>query len=688
MGSGMKLPIGLLRDLVTISATPQEISDLLTMAGFEVEDLFEEGGDSVLDIKVVPNRGDGLSALGLSREILAVRPDASPTDLYKRLTSGYDLGDHSAPEAAAATSVIIESAACSRYACRVFRDVQNGDSPEWLAQRVTQFGMRPISLLVDLSNYVMIETGQPLHCFDLDRLAGGRIVVREARDGEKIRTLNGIDHELTTEQLMICDADKPVAVAGVMGGEETEVGPATRNMLLESAHFGAQSIRKTRKTLGLNTDASYRFERSVDPMGVVRALDRFADLYQQITGKSCLPGVVDVFPAPPIARQVSARASQISLLLGVKLSAEECKTYLQWLGFGVEGSGEPFTVTVPSWRPDVEQEHDVAEEVARVHGYDKIPETMPVGQTTRGGVFGLPALVDRARESLLRCGLTQVINHTLRKSHPLDFKEDRRIGPRNPSSPETALMRDSLLPGLAETALRNGGRNLHLFEVGRVFVKGDYQVDESPEVAILSTGLLFPSHWSQKSDVQADFYSLKGVVEELAGDLGDLISFDYPRDPDRRFHPTRQCGVLLDNNRSWAGTIGQIHPDIADELGLPRETFLAELDLLVFAIHDNADPALRALSRNPAVRRDIAVVLPKSVPYAQIQESIAAACGPDLEKQWLFDVYEGKGISEGSHSLAIALQLRRMGENLTDESANELRDRAVQSLTSLGGILR
>lgn len=696
----MKLPISMLLDFVSTSLSAEQVGDLLTMAGFELEGMEEVEGEPVLDIKVMANRGDGLSALGLAREVLAKDPGATPTDLYRAAAERFVLGDESEPCAWAEgpqAKVAIETPSCARYACRMFESVSNGDSPEWLQARLRKAGQRPISLLVDLTNYVMLEMGQPLHAFDADRLADGRIVVRQAVPGETLTTLNGVSHQLQPHHMMICDGEKPVAVAGVMGGEESEVGPSTRRMLLESASFVNDSIRRTRRDLGLNTEASYRFERSVDPEGVVAALNRFAILYAKCLG---LPdggflgkggiqrGVVDVYPNPPEKVVVRSRASRANLLLGLDVAPALQRRYLEALGFGIEGDGEPFVVTVPSWRPDVEREDDVAEEIGRVHGYERIPEVLPQGTTPRGGVFGFPALVDRARQAMLRCGFTQLISHSLRDRHPLDFPEEWRIGPRNPHSPEASLLRDSLLPCLSDAALRNGAKNLHLFEIGNVFLKGEYQFDESTELGILSTGALFPTHWSGNEPPVADFYSLKGVVEELALTLGDDVVFDYPRNPDRRFHPTRQSGVLLDEGRFWAGTVGQIHPEIAERLGLPEETYLAELDLLVFEMHPSPERTLRQFSRNPAVRRDMAFLLPKSVPYAKVHAAVEDACGADLERQWLFDVYEGQGIPEGSHSLAIALQLRRMGENLTDEEANKIRDRAVAAVQSLGGVLR
>lgn len=682
----MKLPVSMLRDFVTTSLTADQIGDLLTMAGFELEGLDEVAGEPVLDIKVMANRGDGLSALGLAREILAKDESSRPTDLYNSVVSGLVAPDDAT--SAAGVEIRLETENCSQYAARVYEDVAQGESPDWLRTRMEQAGLRSFGIVVDLTNYVMLELGQPLHAFDLDTLKGSTIVIREARPGEKLTTLNGDEQELEPYHMMICDAERPVAVAGVMGGLETEMTDSTKRMLLESAHFNNRSVRKTRKSLNLNTEASYRFERGVDPAGVVRALNRFNALYSQITGKSSATGVAQAGVYSLTQNSVSVRSSRASILLGVDVTTAEAAGYLSRLGMDVNVEGDKITARTPSWRTDIVREDDLVEEIGRVHGYDQIPETPLRGTTKRGGVFGLPALMDTARQAMLRCGFTQILSHSLRSEHPLDFTKDWRVGPRNPHSPEMSLLRDSLLPCLADAAQRNGARDLHLFEIGRVFVRGEFQIDESPELAIWSCGSLDAPYWGSKSNPQADFFSLKGVVEELAADLGDHITFDYPRDPDRRFHPTRQSGVLLDNNRLWAGTIGQIHPDLAEELKVPEETFLAELDLLVFLIHDNADPALKPLSRNPALRRDIAFTISKATPYSEIEAAIAAACGADLEKQWLFDVYQGKGIADDEHSLAISMILRRMGENLTDESGNEIRDKAIRSIEALGGKLR
>lgn len=686
----MKLPLSMLRDLVTTALSAEEIGDLLTMAGFELEGLEEVEGEPVLDIKVVANRGDGLSAMGLAREILAKDPSARPTELYASASKRFPAPDeHLSISAEGWNGVEIQTDACSRYACRLFVDVQNGESPAWLQQRLIQSGMRPISLLVDLTNYVLLEQGQPLHAFDLAKLRGAKIIVRDSRPGEKLKTLNGVEHELQAGQMMICDSEGPIAAAGIMGGLDTEVAQETKTMLLESAHFEPNSVRKTRKQLGLSTEASYRFERWVDPEGVVAALNRFAQLYEACTGSHhAVEGVDDVFPLQLVRRTIRVRSERVGALLGTDVEPDSIQRYLTSLGFSVQRTGDEFDVVPPSWRPDCLREDDLIEEIGRVHGYEKIPELLPSGPTPLGGVRGLPGFKDKVREAMLRMGFDQTISHTLRDQHPLDFYPKHRVSVRNPHSPDMAFLRDSILPSLADAAQRNGARDLRLFEIGQVFVGGQVQMDESPELGILAVGRLFPMYWRDKEPSEADYFSLKGVIESLGETLSIPIQFVIPNDPDPRFHPTRQGGVMVDEAKIWVGYFGQIHPDAAEELNLPESTVLAELDLLVLASEARESVSIKPVSRNPAIQRDISFELPKSVPFKDVEESVRTACGDVLERQWLFDVYEGKGIQEGHHSLSIAMVLRKMGENLTDDEANQVRDSVVKALVPLGARLR
>ncbi|HWA83089.1 MAG TPA: phenylalanine--tRNA ligase subunit beta [Fimbriimonadaceae bacterium] len=699
----MKFPYSMLRDYVETRLDADEVGELLTMAGFELEDIEEVEGDKVLDIKVVSNRGDGLSVFGLAREVLAKDVEANPTELYRRAAKRFGANPGAVtdrtyhweakdlpqlldtPPRNGRVSVTIETEDCTRYACLLFGGVRNGNSPDWLQKRLRQAGQRPISLLVDLSNYVMLEVGQPLHTFDLDKLAGPEIVVRKAREGEKLETLDGNEHELRSDQMMICDADKPVAAAGIMGGEATEVDAATTRVLLESAHFLNTSVRRTRKQLGLSTEASYRFERSVDPEGVVAALERFADLLAEIDGGgSRIPGVIDVYPNPLVRESIELDIKRSDMLLGMPISEEQAAGYLERLGFDVM-RGNLLTVTPPTWRPDVVREEDLVEELGRVHGYEQIPEELPAGTTIRGGTSGFEAWTDKLREACVRSGFVQTISHSLRDRGPLDDAQAAPARLRNPNSPDMAWLRNSVLPCLADNAKRNGGRDIHLFEIGRVFVQIGESHCESAALGFLSQGALNAADWLDKQPQTANFFTLKATLEQLFAATGLDVSFDT-RWSDPRFHPTKYAGLACGDGVH--GVIGQIHPDIAEALDLPEDTILAEMHLDSLYEHHQAGPRLKAISRNPAVRRDIALLIDKSVPFESIDRKLDEALGDVLEKRWLFDVYEGKGIPEGKHSLAIAMQLRKHGSTFTDEEANQAREKAVLALAELGGTPR
>lgn len=666
----------MLKDYVETSLNAEQVADLLTMAGFEVEGLEEVEGDTVIDIKVMSNRGDGLSVFGLAREVLAKDSTSQPTELYQRAVNGFPLlpGEPTSIE----TRVTIESEDCRRFAARILEGNCAQSSPELIQKRLTQAGMRPLSLLVDLTNYVMLEVGQPLHAFDFAKLAGGEIVVRKARKGEKMTTLNGIEHELPEFALMICDKEKPNAVAGVMGGLESEVTDATKTVLLESANFVNTSIRKTRKALGLNTEASYRFERSVDPELVVAAGNRFVELLRQ--ADPTFKGgdkVVDVYPQKPEPRTVQVDINRACELLGMEVPLSDAVGYLQRLGFTAEARGNTIIATVPTWRPDVVRDFDLVEEIGRVHGYDQIPETLPIGVTTQGGLSPEAKRVEELRQIALRAGYDEVLSHSLGTTHPLDAGH-QRLGPRNPGSPEMALLRNSLLPSLANASKRNGGRNLHLFEIGRVFWQTGGKPVEKVYMSLLSQGNLIPENRANEPIAQADFYSMKGVLCSMLPN----VEISVPETPDRRFHPTRQA--VIGN----LGIFGQIHPDVAEEAGIPADTVLAEIDLTELVNLPTQEVAYKPISRNPSVRRDIAFVISKSLPYAQIENAIELACGDLLERQWLFDIYEGKGIPEGHYSLAVALVLRKFGENFTDEEANQVRAKALAALEVLGAKAR
>lgn len=675
----------MLRDFVDTALSAESIGDLLTMAGFELEGIEPVEGEPVLDIKVMSNRGDGLSVFGLAREVLAKDPLSHPTSLYRAAVDRFAecVPGTSKPE----TSVQIETGDCTRYACLVLKGVTRAESEPWMQERLRQAGMRPISLLVDITNYVMLEVGQPLHAFDYDKLSEGRIVVRKARDNELLTTLNGDEHKLRTDQMMICDADKPVAVAGVMGGQDSEVGDATQTVLLESAHFVNTSVRRTRKQLGLNTEASYRFERSVDPEGVVAALHRCVELVQAADPGAVATAVIDEYPTKPTQKPIELRVSRASRLLGMPITAEQAESYLSRLGFKPETDGDgTFRVLSPTWRPDIVREVDLIEELGRVHGYDKIPETLLEGTTKMGGPQGFQLWTDWLREGALRSGLTQIVSHSLSDLHPLDDPAAPRLGPRSPASPDMAYLRNSLLSSLADAARRNNPKEIHIFEIGHVFSGVQDCYSEEIRFGILSSGPLMSTGWNVSGSSSATFFTVKGIVETVLGGVGVSVRLETPAQPDQRLHPTRQATVIA--GLVPIGMIGQMHPDVAKAAGLSPETVVAEISTEKAYAARDANLKLTAVSRHPAVRRDMSVLVDKSVAYDDLSAKIEAAGGDVLEKQWLFDVFAGQGIPEGKHALGIAIQLRKLDSTFTDEEANLVRDRVVSALAELGASMR
>lgn len=674
----MKLPYSLLKEYVNHRHSPEELGHLLTMTGFELEEIIEIAGEPVLDVNIMANRGDGASILGLVREILAKDPEAKPTPLTQTLLSGNPLPDDESRDLWSRTGITIQTDHCTRYACRIFTDVVNGPSPEWLVKKLELLGQRSINLLVDLTNLVMFETGQPLHAFDLDKLAGERIVVRLAEPGETFVTLDEIERTLTPGQMLICDAEKPVAIAGVMGGLHSEVSATTTRCLLESAHFVNTSVRRTRKELGLQTEASYRFERSVDPAGVVRALNRFADLYQQITGKAAEPGVADAWPTPPTEITLTLRLKRCRELLGMPVTRDEAVDYLSRLGCTVTEHPETDSLeaVIPSWRTDLLREEDLIEEVGRVHGYERIPERLPIGSTPIGGAAAEELFVDTVREVLLSLGFNQAISHSLRAPHPLDAPGTNHIALRDPGSPEHSHLRNSILPNLCDAALRNGTTPVAVFETGKVFPG----LTEHISCGILLSGDRTDPSWTGRKPVPADFFTLKGHLENLYARVRRTFTASAPASPDPRLHPTRQAAIP-------GGIFGQIHPDLAEQSGLHPATLLAEINLELLYEASGHEPVQPVLHRNPAVRRDISFVISKEVPFSRIELAIQNTAGELLERVWLFDVYSGDNLPFGTQSLAIALQLRKAG-NFTDEEANQVRDQVVQALERLGAKLR
>lgn len=626
--------------------------------------------DTVLEVNVTPNRPDALSHLGVARElsVLLEKPLTLPAPGLKESGSAIEN----------LVQVKVEDAArCPRYAARVIEGVKVQASPAWLQRRLKICGVRAINNVVDVTNYVLLEYGQPLHAFDLDRVEGGKVVVRQAREGEKLATLDAKVRTLSSDDLVIADSQKALALAGVMGGSESEVGEKTTRILLESAHFQPSSVRRSSKRHALHTEASHRFERGTDWDAVPSALDRAAALIAELGQGTVASGQLDVQGPVPAARQVTLRWARLASVLGVEIAPNEGRRILSALGFiSVKDSDAASTYAVPRARVDVDQEEDLIEEVARVHGYDNIPARLPRGVATLSTEPVAAQVERRIREALAGAGLDEVLNYSFvapERLAQLGEKEEP-IRLLNPLSVEQSAMRTTLLGGLLENlslSVRHQVENVRLYEMGRVYLRdaegGQGQRAPAREVARVAGvlwGLRAGKHWTEK-DVRVDFFDAKGALEAvLAGlRLSGAVTFKAGSTP--AYHP-RACAELSLPDGRILGHVGEMHPRVTKALGLPASVFAFELDMAPLEAAFEATPQAKPLPRFPAVLRDLAVVVPVDLAQSEVREVIFQVGGAWVEDVLVFDVYTGKPIPEGKKNLAFALRYRSSERTLTD----------------------
>ncbi|MEI6513150.1 MAG: phenylalanine--tRNA ligase subunit beta, partial [bacterium] len=644
-----------------------------TMAGLEVEAVDQSSVGDVLDVKVTPNRGDCLSIVGLAREIIARLADnCEPTELWNQFQNGF--GTKEAPLSPGDTPKyakieIDDPNLCPRYSARIIEGFKVTPSPIKIQLRIEAAGLRPINNIVDVTNYVLLELGQPLHAFDRNKITDHKIVVRQANKNEKISTIDEVEREVCPPMLMICDSEKPLAVAGVMGGFTSEVTQSTSSVLLESAHFNPLSVRRTRNLLGINTESSYRFERFVDPELVPIASYRACQLLAEWSGIEAIPGIIDLYPKPIATKTIELRMDRADKLLGMEVAPQSAREYLTRLGFEVrKAAPRRFVVTVPTFRGDISREEDLIEEVGRIHGYDKIPEKLPEGTTTQGKPSDINAFNDRLRSELTRSGLIETISHSLVTNSPLDPPEVVPIALRNPMRPDINLLRPTLLSGLAESALKNirrGMSDLALFEIGHSFHLANGEYLEGLSVAFLLTGAAEPPHWESGRQIREfNFYDCKGITEQVFCALG-LNDQEYLPLNDLRFHPGQSAMVI--EHDCEVGRIGQMHPDIQAQYDFQRPVFLGAFDIDQLMRVSSASIKYQPIPRFPGVRRDIAFVIDKSIPWMKIEATIHQAAGTLVETVRLFDIYTGPPVPEGKHSLAVTLTIRKSDGTFTED---------------------
>jgi len=646
--------------------------------------------DATLELEVYPNRPDHLSVFGIAREVAAITGGelrAPATGLVEGSDMVHD----------AAKVEVLDPDLCPRYVARVIRGVKIGPSPAWLAQRLRAAGMRPINNVVDVTNYVMLELGQPLHAFDYNKVAGHKIVVRRAKEGEAIKTLDGQTRALDPDMLLICDADRPVAIAGVMGGEESEVTPETTDVLLESASFDPVSIRKTAKRLGMRTEASHRFERGVDPHLAPLAADRAAKLIAELAGGVVLKGAIDVAAELPSPKRITLRVSRVNGMLGTDLSPAEIKRILRSLDFQVEleKDASSLSVIVPTFRRDIEGEADLIEEVARIHGYDEIQPTLPKGAGVQGGLSEPLPRVETVRTLLADLGLHESITYSFispksfdRLRIPREHPWRKAIALANPLSEEQSVMRTSLVPSLVEAVALNARRqvtDVRLFEVGKVYIPGDLPLEELPDerwtLGLALTGQALTDVWGMPSR-QVDFFDLKGIVEAVLEILG--VAAEFVRAEHPALHPGRTAKLVTGGKE--AGWLGELHPEAASQWDLKERVYLAEIDLETLFKEARPRVRYRPLPRYPAVQRDLALLVPKEVAASSVEAIIRREAGPYLTQVKLFDVYEGKQVPAGYRSVAYSMIYRAEERTLTDEEIAAAQSRIEKALADELGV--
>ena len=642
--------------------------------------------DTLLDISITPNRPDCLCVLGVAREIAALTHQR----LKYPISSLSDRGEAVHQK----TSVtILDPDLCPRYVARLIEDVKIGPSPHWMSDRLEKVGIRSINNVVDVTNYVMMECGQPLHAFDFEPLEEGRIVVRRAREGEEFITLDEVKRTLDGEMLMICDGVKPVAIAGVMGGLNSEIKEDTRMVLLESAYFNPMSNRRTSKKLGLETEAAYRFGRGIDYGGCLSAANRAAQLIQELADGKVVEGVVDAYPALIKPNPIRLSARRIHQVLGIEIPAQQVKTYLEDLELNVQREDEDiFIVTPASFRGDLEREIDLIEEVVRMDGYDKIPITLPKGPPSSQEKNKDLLLERKAVEVLLHHGYHEVITYSFTSpvcwDHLCLIPDDPRrqhLRLLNPLTEELAALRTSLIPGLMETARYNLSRknsNFKLFELKKVFLlqeKGKLP-KEVKHLVGLAMGLDQDPHWTV-APRPVDFYDLKGCIEDLSETLQIKgIKFNQAEDIPY-LHPGKASRIFIGNE--MLGVLGEVHPQVLAHYEINRKAYLFEIDFEKWVNWAREERRFRPLPKFPAVYRDLSVVVDDALEMDKVAETIWTFKQPFIDEVNLFDVYRGAPIPGGKKSVSYRIRYQAIDRTLTDEEVNRYHEKVISRLREI-----
>ena len=635
--------------------------------------------DVVFEYEVTSNRVDCFSVVGIAREAAATFRKEFCPPVVTKTGNEEDVNDY-------IKVTVKDEDLCPRYCARVVKNIKIGPSPKWMQRRLASVGIRPINNLVDITNYVMEEYGQPMHAYDLRTIAGNEIIVRRAGEGEKFVTLDGQERQMDESVLMICDGEKSVGIAGIMGGENSMITDSVETMLFEAACFDGTNIRKSSKKVGLRTDASGKFEKGLDPNNAQAAIDRACQLVEELGAGEVVGGMVDVYGKKKEPVRVPFDAQEINQLLGTEISKEEMIGYFEMIGLSYdEETGE---VIAPTFRHDLFRMADLAEEVARFYGYDNIPTTLPRGEATAGKLSFKLRVEEVARDIAEFCGFSQGMTYSFESPKVFDkllLPEDsplrRAVEITNPLGEDYSIMRTTSLNGMLTSLATNYNRrnkNVRLYELGNIYLPETLPLAELPEERMQFTLGMYGD---------GDFFSMKGVVEEFFEKAGLHKKETYDPESGKTYlHPGRQANILYDG--VVVGYLGEVHPDVADTYGIGTKAYVAVIDMPEVVERATFDRKYTGIARFPAVTRDISMVMPKEILAGQVEEVIEKKGGAYLESYGLFDLYEGKQIQEGYKSMAYSITFRAKDKTLEDAEVTKAMDKILGALESLGIELR
>ena len=670
-----------LRELTATRLTPEEIRDRLTNVGLAVDAVEARGDDSVIDVEVPSNRGDCLSHVGIARELAVI--EKSKVQSPK---SRVEQAEGKTSELASVE--ILDSDLCPRYTARIVRGVKIAPSPDWLVKKLEAIGQRPINNVADITNYVLHEFGQPLHAFDLAKLAEKSIVVRRATSGEILKTLDGVERKLDAEMLVIADAGRAVAVGGVMGGEDSEISNSTTDVLIESAYFNASSVRRTAKLLGLHTEASHRFERGTNPEGVLHALNRCVSLIGELAGGVATEDAIDVYPDPVTTRSVTLRPERIEAITSLRVEENEAKRILTALGFSLRVEHDTgLTFDVPAWRHDVSIEEDLVEEVARHAGYDNIKTALP--PASFAGEYHSSEKRKRAlRQALQAVGFNEAISFSFVELTndfeliPAFANQSDQVTLTNPIIEDASRMRQTLLPGLLNAVrhnLNHGRRDVCLFETGRVFTgssDGSQLPDEREALALVATGGMLEANRAQAAR-DLDFYDAKGALES-AIEAMNLPKADFAAAAVKHLRPGQ--AAVIRAKGAPVGSIGRLAEPVAANYKFRQPVFVAEVDLTALLEMPEQPVLYSPLPRFPSIVRDVSLLVDRQVSVGELVSSAEKQSGTHFIAANFVGTYEGEGIPDNKRSVTLRFEYRAPDRTLRDEEIDDVHWSIVKAL--------